>query len=114
MSFPNFVQSKLGESGNSTILQVIRVVNSVIGQLSTIFTYIKSKVQLDSVLLQNIPLKVGSNTVMHTLNRNWSGFQVVAWNGTYSQIVDAKVQPNATNYITLESSVATTVTLLVF
>lgn len=114
MSLPNFIQSKLGESGSTTLIQVVRVINGIISQLQTIFTYLKGKVQLDSILIQSISLQTGSNQVHHTLGRTLTGWTLTRIRSQSIIWDDQDNQPNPKQYLTLMASAPAVVDILVF
>lgn len=117
MSFPSFTTQTLGESGGTTLQSVIRVVNQLTSNLSAIFTQLLKKTQLDSILLQNIVLQEGLNTIPHTLGRNLSGYEVVLRSGTvsyYDAQSDNRIAVAPATYLYLYASADVTVSLIVF
>jgi hypothetical protein len=115
MSFPAFIPQKLGETAQTTIIQIIKVVNNLMGQLLTIFTYLFKKVQLDSVILTQVQLQVGSNQIPHTLNRTLSGWQIVRMRNVQAIVWDTQdTNANPGTYLQLTSNAAVVVDILVF
>ena len=114
MNFPQFISQLLGESAQTTQLNIIKVVNNIQTQLVTILNYLGSKVQLNNVILTSITLPVGTTPVPHTLGKVWSGFSVIKWRGCTGTIVDASNQPTSNTYITLTVSQACVVDILIF
>lgn len=114
MSSSQFIQNKLAESGATTILQVVRTVNSMITQLTNIFTSLSSQAQLSSILLTNIQLQTGNNQIPHTLGKTLTGWQLVRLKGNV-QVWDAQdTQSNPTQYLTLFASAPVVVSILCF
>lgn len=115
MALPSFtVTSKLAEGTQTTVLSVVRVINSLITNLQQIFSSLLNQVQLDSVILSGVALNAGSNTVPHTLGRTLTGWQVIR-QSSQSSIWDAQdSNPNPSVNLALVCTQATTVSLLVF
>ena len=114
MSFPQFVPVTLGETSQTTTVNVIKAFNNIVKQLLNIFTYVFKKVQLDSVLLQNIQLNIGTNQVPHTLGRTLTGWSITRQRG-YSMFYDAQDDnTNPNTYLALVSSQVVTVDIIVF
>jgi hypothetical protein len=116
MSLIQFTSNtKLADNGNTTIGQIVRLFNGLISNLNAIFQQLLKQVQLDSVILPNIVLKVGDNVIPHSLNRTLTGWQVIRQNAA-SQFFDKQTTTtyDTSTYLILNSSVACTVSLLVF
>lgn len=111
ISFPPFTTTtKLADKTETSTQQVVRSFNSLITNLQTIFTALLNKVQLDSVLLQNVVLQPGLNTINHTLGRTLTGVEVVLRSAVFQHY-----ETNITiNNFQMYSDVAVTVSLLVF
>src|SRR5580693_6773216 len=78
MSLPQFTATtKLAETASTPLLAVVRAFNALVTSLQSIFTSLLGKVQLDSVILQNVSLVSGSNTIPHTLGRTLTGWSVI-------------------------------------
>jgi hypothetical protein len=116
ISLPQFTTTnKLSDNTSTTISSVVRSYNSLITNLTQIFTSLLQKVQLDSVILQSIPLNAGSVTIIpHTLGRTLSGWQIVRLRGL-AVIYDSQDQnPNPQTYLQLVSTDPVVVDILVF
>ena len=117
MAFPQFtVTSKVAEGDQTTQLSVIRVINSLITNLTQIFTTLLNKVQLDSIILSNIKLNVGMTIIPHTLGRTLTGWQIIGQTApTTKTICDNQLSnPNPQTNLILVADTAVTVNLLVF
>ena len=114
MSFPQFAVSQVSEAATNSISAVVRVLNSLITNLSSIFSSITSRVQLDSIVLNNIQLSQGVNVIPHTLNRTLTGWKITRINGV-SNIYDLQsTSANVGVYLYLNSSAAVQVSIEVF
>jgi len=114
MTLPNYVKRTLAESATTTIINIIRVVNQMNDNLSDIFSNISKKVQLDSVVLQSIPLSAGTNQIAHTLGRTLTGWKIIRLSGP-AVIYDMQAtNPNPSTYLTLVSSIGCNVSIEVF
>jgi len=114
MSFPQFAVSQVSEAATNSISAVVRVLNSLITNLSSIFSSITSRVQLDSIVLNNIQLSQGVNVIPHTLNRTLTGWKITRINGV-SNIYDLQsTSANDGVYLYLNSSAAVQVSIEVF
>lgn len=114
MSLPSFIPQFVSESANTTLLSVIRVLNTVQTQLNTIFTSLTKKVQLDSILLQKVQLQMGSNQVQTTLGRTLTGWTITRQRSAAS-IYDQQDQNTIPGtYLVLISSAPVSVDILVF
>lgn len=115
MSLPAFTTtSKLTDSTTTTTQQVVRVVNTLIGNLQQIFTALLQKVQLDSLIIQNVVLKPGVNTIQHTLGRNLSGWEIVRQRSQASIWDSQDSCPNPSVNLQLNCDYGVTVDILVF
>lgn len=115
MSYPKFIPQKVAESANTTLLQIIRIINALMDQLNTIFTYINSRVQNDSVILPNVQLVVGTNQIKHTLGRALSGWQIVRMRNVEIIAWDTQDDnPNPKEYLQLVSNATGSCDILVF
>lgn len=115
MSFPQFAVSQVSEAATNSISAVVRVLNSLITNLSSIFSSITSRVQLDSIVLNNVQLNEGMNVIPHTLNRTLTGWKITRINGV-SNIYDLQsmISANVGVYLYLNSSAAVQVSIEVF
>ena len=111
---PQFIVQALSNTGdpNKVSEQIVRVVNNVQTQLDTILKYLTNKVQADSVLLQNISLQTGSNTITHTLGRTLTGWEIVDIQSASVIYRTKSTDPNT--YLVLNASAPAVVSLLVF
>lgn len=108
MSLPAFIFKQI--ASNSPATAIAKTINDLNTNLNQIFTSILKKQQLDSVILQNITLVVGSNQIPHTLGKMLTGWQIIRQSSA-SQIYDTGV---TNQYLTLNASAPTTLSLLVF
>ena len=114
MALPKFIPQALAQTANTPLLTVIRVINNIQNQLSTILTYLTSKVQNDDVLLQSVQLYTGqSNYIKTTLGRTLSGWQVVGQTNQ-ADVWDNQLNNTNSNYLELHCSADVMVSLLVF
>lgn len=112
MSLPQFTQTtKLSEGSTTTRQSLIRVINALTTNLQQIFTALTKQVQLNSVVLQNISLVVGTNNVPHTLGRTLTGWKIVRQNGLALIFDRQDTNPNPNNYLVLQSDAAVVVSL---
>lgn len=115
MSLPEFIVKQVSQATQTTLVTVVQVVNSLIQNLNNIFTYLKGKVQLDSVVLPNVSLTIGDNIIPHTLGRTLTGYSIVRRSVALVYFdKQTTTTYNTATYLVLNSNVATTVTLLVF
>jgi len=114
MALPQFLKRFLAESATTTTINIVKGFNQLNDNLDSIFQALLKKVQLDSVLLQNIPLNPGVNQISHTLGRVLTGWTVIRLSGP-AVIYDMQAtNPNPGLYLILNSSIGCNVSLLVF
>jgi hypothetical protein len=110
MSLQQFVTQFLGN--NSAIGDVVRVVNGMQKNLQSIFSQLTKQVQNQTVLLQNISIVVGNNSIPHSLGQNCTGYYIVKAQTAYPLLVVTK--PSDNQYLYVTSNVACTISLEVF
>ncbi len=113
MAAPSFISQQLSENTQDN-KSVIRVINQLITNLNSIFQYNKNKVQLDSILLQQVELKVGLNNIPHTLNKVLTGWTITRLRGAASIYDSQDINTNKSTYLQLVSDVDVIVDLIVF
>lgn len=114
MSLPQFIQQVVSESTTTTIQQLVRVVNNIITNLNQIFTYLKTKQQLDTIQLTQVPLKIGTNQVAHTLGKTLTGWQITRLRGNASIYDTQDTNPNKNTYLQLVSNANVVVDIIVY
>jgi hypothetical protein len=107
---PSFTKQFLGR--DSALGDVVRVVNQMASDLSSIFG--QEPVQANSVLLTSVKLTAGTNQVLHTLGRKLTGWQVTRQRSSAAIYDSQDSQPLPSQYLTLVTSADVTVDLLVF
>lgn len=115
MSLPQFTVQQVSENTQTTLQSIVRVLNALIQNLSSIFSSLLKQVQLDSVLVQNVTVVAGDNVIPHTLGRTLTGWKVIRQNAA-SNFFDkqATTKYNTSNYLVLNSSAACTISLECF
>lgn len=115
MALPNFISpQKLSDNTNTTTSQVIRVVNSLISNLSDIFVALVKQPQLSSITLPSITLQIGSNNIPHTLGKTLVGWSIVR-KRSQGDIYDTQdTNSNPQTYLQLVSNAVVVVDLLVY
>jgi hypothetical protein len=115
MSLPQFTATtKIAETSTTSIVAIVRAFNTLVTNLQGIFTSLLGRVQLDSVVLQDVPITAGQNNIQHTLGRTLTGWKIVRLNG-YAAFYDLQgSNPDPTNYLLLMASANCTVSLEVY
>ena len=114
MSLPQFVKRFLAESASTTTLNVVKGFNQLNGNLDSIFQSLLKRVQLDSVVLQDIPLTAGVNQIPHGLGRTLTGWKVIRLSGAAVIYDQQATNPNPQLYLILNSSIGCNVSLEVY
>lgn len=105
----------------ATISQVVRLFNGLISNLNAIFQQLLKKVQLDSIVLQDIAIIGGDNIIPHTLGRTLTGWSVcrltlppgASFPPTFYDKQNTTTYDTST-YLVLTSDQVCTVSLIVF
>ena len=114
MSIPQFTPQVVSENTTTTVQQLVRVLNKLSANLDQIFTYLKTKNQLDTIQLTNISLIVGTNQIPHTLGKTLTGWYITRLR-SYANIYDTQDNnSNKKTYLQLVSDAETVVDILVF
>lgn len=115
MSLPQFTATtKLAESSATPLLAVVRAFNALVANLQQVFTSLTGKVQLDSVVLQGVPLSAGTNTIPHTLGRTLTGWTTVRMNALVVLYDAQAANPDPSTYLVLIANAPCVVSLEVF
>ena len=115
MSLPQFTVQQVSSGNQTTTPALVRVLNSLIQNLSSIFSSLLQQVQLDSIVLSNTAVNTGINLIPHTLGRTLTGWQVIRQNAVanfYDQ--QTTTTYNTGTYLVLVSSAPCVISLLVF
>lgn len=115
MSLPQFQFKQVADNTVTTLSSLVRVINDLFSNLNQIFTALLKKVQLDSSILQNVSLQVGTNTIPHGLGRTLSGWKPVRLRNISPQLYDLQdTSPAPETYLYLVSNVAAVIDIEVF
>jgi hypothetical protein len=107
MALPQFQSSPGGQSIDSVFTQMQNVWAQILNKLI-------SRPQNNSLIIPDVDLVVGSNTIQHGLGSTLTGWSIVRINGVAS-IYDTQATNSATNKsLVLVSDAIVTVTLEVF
>ena len=115
MAFKRFKKLFLAIADLSDPSNLLRVINTLQGNIEDSLTTLLNKTQNDSTLLSNLSLIAGQNNVInHTLNRDLTGWKIIRIRGqaTVWDTQDINTSTNLTLW--LHTSANVTVDLEVF
>lgn len=98
----------------SSAANLVRTINQIQTQIESSLTPLVTRLQNDSLILNQIQLKVGTNVINHMLGRNLTGWSLVRQRSLASiyDNQDDNLSPNLT--LILISSAVVTVDIQVF
>lgn len=115
MSIPQFTPQTVSENTTTTLPQIVRILNSLFTNLNQIFTYLKTKNQLDTIQLTNVQLVAGTNIIPHTLGKTLTGWYITRYRNTAATIYDTQdSNSNKNTYLQLVSDTTISVDILVY
>lgn len=91
-----------------------RIINMIQDNISNIVEPIASAPILDSIILNNIALKTGSNSIPHKLGRTLTGWFIVRQRSAGTVYDTQDTNPNPQTFLRLTASANITVDLFVF